>query len=69
MKFLKSEWINLVLYGLFGFILADAGVGVTDQPLYFFSLLGILVFTNIRAHSDGLDSGVNIVKEVWGIEK
>lgn len=62
------DWVNLVLYGVFGFLLGVVGIGVLTQPLPFFALLGILVFVDIRSHKKGLDKGVEIVKEVWGIK-
>lgn len=68
-KFLKSlDWLGLFLYAAFGALLSAAGVSVMAQPLTFFALLGILMFVDIRAHNKGLDAGVDITKDVWGIK-
>jgi uncharacterized membrane protein len=68
-KFLKElDWLSLVLYALFGWLLAVGGVGVLTQPLIFFGALAILVVVDIRSHNGGLKRGVEITKEIWEIK-
>lgn len=66
---LKSiDWLNLALYGLFGFLLAYGGIGVLTQPFVFLGLLTILIVVDIRSHTIGLNKGADIVKEVWDLK-
>ena len=62
------DWLALVLYAFFGFVLNISGVGVLTQPLNFFVLLIILMVVDMRSHQEGLNRGVEIVKQVWGIK-
>lgn len=39
--------VKVVLYGVFGMILGQAGVGALEEPGYFFSLLGILLAVDL----------------------
>lgn len=66
---LKSiDWLSLVLYGLFGWLLAFGGIGVLTQPFVFLGLLAILMVVDIRSHTIGLNKGADIVKEVWDLK-
>lgn len=66
---LKSiDWFGIVLYGLFGWLLAFGGIGVLTQPFVFLSLLAILVAVDIRSHIAGLNKGSDIVKKVWDLK-
>ena len=67
-KEMKIDWFGMILYGVFGFVLSFGGIGVLEQPLCFFTLLGILIVVDIRAHNHGLDRGVEIVKNVWDLK-
>lgn len=71
MNYLKEffsaiDWFNLLMYGLFGFMLSFSGVGVLEHPWNFLTLVAILIAVDIRSHNDGLNRGVEIMKEVWG---
>lgn len=67
--FLKSiDFISLFLYCAFGLILGISGISVTDNPLGFLAMVGILLVTDIRSYTKGLDRGADIVKTVWDLK-
>lgn len=66
---LKSvNWLNLVLYGVFGALLSIGGIGVLTQPGLFLVLLGILIAVDINSHIKGLNKGIEITRDVWSIK-
>ena len=56
--FSTQSLINLVLYALFGVILAESGVSVVDKPIEFLSLLGILMVVDLLSYKNGYNRGV-----------
>lgn len=67
--FFKSlDWFGLFFYGAFGLILGISGVSVTENPLGFLALVGILILIDVRSYIKGLDKGADIVKTVWDLK-
>lgn len=64
----KYNVIGITLYALFGFVLSLAGVGVMEKPIEFITLLAILIVVDISSHTNGLNKGVEIAKDVYGIK-
>ena len=57
-SYLKESWFGLVMYSLFGLVLSIAGVSVTEKPIEFLLLLGILIAVDLQAFHRGLSKGV-----------
>lgn len=48
--------VHVLLYALFGIILFVSGVGITDKPVEFLCLLGILMVIDILSFRQGSKS-------------
>lgn len=69
MKFFSlHNIIILCLYAALGLVLAMNGIFAGDNPIGFFSIMGILVLVDNISFSQGLRRGSEVVKDVWGIK-
>lgn len=52
--FFKKYGFSILLYGLLGLMLAVAGIGATERPIEFFTILGLVVAIDITSFKQGL---------------
>lgn len=64
----KYDWVGLLIYLLFNTVLLAFGVSVTDNPLMWLSLNGLLVWSDLHSYRNGLHQGGETVKQIWGIK-
>lgn len=66
-KPLAFDSILLIPYAVFAATLEAAGIGLLDNPVTWLLLSLALVWVDLRSFNQGMDRGIKITKEVWGI--